>query len=245
MTAPTIVVIEHETSCPPAHFGRWLLDAGAELDLRRPYLGDELPAVTDVDGWVVLGGSPGATADDVMPWLPEVRSRLLAAGKHHVPALGICLGHQLACVAYGGESVPNPTGQQVGLYPVGWTAAAADDELVGPMVDREAVGGGPLRSVQWNSDIVALPADATLLATTAAGEVQAARFAPTVWGVQFHPEVDVPVLESWADGDRADHLERGIDQATVLAEIDAARAELDDAWRPLAERFVALVRARP
>lgn len=245
MTAPTIIVVEHETSCPPAHFGRWLSDAGAELDVRRPYLGDDLPEVAAADGWVVLGGSPGATEDDVMPWLPTVRSRLLAAGAAGVPALGICLGHQLACVAYGGESFRNPAGQQVGLLPIGWTAAAADDRLVGPMVGRRAVGGGPLRSVQWNSDIVTLPPDATLLAATAEGDVQAARFAPTVWGVQFHPEVDVPVLQSWADGDRDDHLERGIDQATVLAEIDAARAELDDAWRPLAERFVALLRARP
>ena len=53
---------------------------------------------------------------------------------------------------------------------------------------------------------------------------------PWAWGVQWHPEVDVPVAGSWAEGDRADHLERGIDQQALLDEIDAARAELDTAW---------------
>jgi GMP synthase (glutamine-hydrolysing) len=51
------------------------------------------------------------------------------------------------------------------------------------------------------------------------------------------------VVRSWAAGDRDDHLERGIDQAAVLAEIDGARAELDEAWRPLATGLVALAEA--
>ena len=66
------------------------------------------------------------------------------------------------------------------------------------------------------------------------------RFAPTVWGVQSHPEVDVTVLASWADGDRDDHLEKGIDQAAVLAEIEAAADELEASWRPVLTRFAAL-----
>ena len=48
------------------------------------------------------------------------------------------------------------------------------------------------------------------------------------------------MLVSWAAGDRDDHLEPGIDQEAVLREIDAARAELDEAWRPLATRFAEL-----
>jgi GMP synthase (glutamine-hydrolysing) len=101
-----------------------------------------------------------------------------------------------------------------------------------------------MRGIQWNTDLVtALPDGAVALAETAEGELQIARFAPTVWGVQPHPEADEPVLQSWAAGDRDDHLERGIDQAAVLAEIDAARAELDDVWRPLASGLVALAEA--
>ena len=37
------------------------------------------------------------------------------------------------------------------------------------------------------------------LATAPTGEVQAARLAQTVWGVQWHPEVDEPLLRTWCD----------------------------------------------
>jgi GMP synthase (glutamine-hydrolysing) len=61
-----------------------------------------------------------------------------------------------------------------------------------------------------------------------------------VWGVQHHPEVDADLIRPWAVADRDLHLSQGLDPETVLAEIDAARDELEAAWRPLAARFVEL-----
>jgi GMP synthase (glutamine-hydrolysing) len=234
-----IVVVEHEEECPPAHLGRWLVEAGLDLDVVRPYRGQALPDHASYDGIVVLGGSAGADDDAVAPWLAPCKELLRRAVADAVPTLGICLGHQLLASALGGRVVANPPGQQLGLVDVGWTDAAADDPLLGPLA-----GGAPRRGVHWNHDVVAAPpAGAQVLAATPVGEIQALRFGPRAWGVQWHPEVDVPVLVSWAEGDRADHLERGIDQRALLAEIDAARAELDTAWRPLARSFAALVTA--
>jgi GMP synthase (glutamine-hydrolysing) len=230
----TVLVIEFEAACPAAHFGTWLAEAGVGLDTCRPWAGDELPAFEEYDAVLVLGGSMGAHDDATVPWLAAVKDRIRAGVVAQVPILGICLGHQLVAVALGGESRPNAAGQQVGLFDVGWTDDAPDDPLLGSVPGRR-------RGVQWNSDVVVtLPEGAVPLALLPTGELQAARFAPAAWGVQLHPEVDRPVLESWAAGDRDDHLERGIDQEAVLAEIDAARTELDSAWRPLATRFAAL-----
>jgi GMP synthase (glutamine-hydrolysing) len=179
----------------------------------------------------------GANDDATHPWLSTVKDRVREAADAGVPTLGVCLGHQLIAVALGGTVEANPRGQQVGLYDVGWLPEARDDQLVSGLPPS-------MRGIQWNTDLVtALPDGAVALAETAEGELQIARFAPTVWGVQPHPEADEPVLQSWAAGDRDDHLERGIDQAAVLAEIDAARAELDDVWRPLASGLVALAEA--
>ena len=86
---------------------------------------------------------------------------------------------------------------------MGWTDAAGQDDLT-----RGLVGTG--YGVQWNDDIVLRAPDETVvLARTPQGELQVARFAPTVWGVQLHPEVDVHILEQWADEDR-DRYDEGV-----------------------------------
>ena len=234
---PRFLVVEHEPACPPAHLGTWLLEAGAELEVTRPWAGEEIPGLGEYDGFVVLGGSMGANDDATHPWLTTVKERVREAAGSGLPTLGVCLGHQLVAVALGGIAEPNPRGQQVGLYDVGWRPEADQDDLVSGLL--------PARGIQWNIDVVtALPDGAVTLAATPEGEVQVARFAPWVWGVQLHPEADEPIVRSWAAGDRDDHLELGIDQDAALAEIDAARRELEEAWRPLAVRLVALVGGR-
>lgn len=235
---PTVLVIEHDAECPVALVGGWLATAGCDVVVCRPYAGDVLPALATYDALLVLGGPMGANDDTTHAWLAPVKELVRDARATQVPTLGICLGHQLIAVALGGAVDRNPRGQQVGLLGLGWTAAAADDPLLGPLAT-------PRRGVQWNDDVVTrLPEDATLLAETEHGEVQAVRFAPLMWGVQLHPEVDVPVLRPWAESDRGSHETRGIDTDGVLRDIDAARQELDDAWRPLAEGFAALAQER-
>ena len=232
------LVVEHEPAGPPAHLGTWLVDAGAEVEVCRPWAGDDVTGLAGYDGFVILGGSMSAHDDATHPWLTTVKERVLEAVDTGVPTLGVCLGHQLIAVALGGTVEVNPGGQQVGLYAVGWQPEAKDDQLVSGLPPT-------MRGIQWNTDLVtALPDGAVSLAATAEGELQVARFAPRTWGVQLHPEADEPVVRSWAAGDRDDHLERGIDQAAVLAGIEAARTELVEVWRPLATGLVALVGAQ-
>ena len=45
----TVLVVEHEADAPPALLGRWLEEAGAELEVCRPYAGDSLPDPTAYD----------------------------------------------------------------------------------------------------------------------------------------------------------------------------------------------------
>ena len=223
----TLLVVQHEDECPPGMLGRWWSDDGTRLDVRRPYAGDALPAdLTGHDALVVLGGHMGAEDDATHPWLTPTKQLFRTAAGGGVPALGVCLGHQVAASALGGRVTRNPAGSQTGLLRVGWEEAAARDALVGDLAT-------PRRGVHWNDDVVVeLPAGAVRLATAPGGEVQAARLAPSVWGVQWHPEADVDVLAGWPGTTRA------------LDEVRAAGPELAESWRPLAAAFLALVRAR-
>ncbi|NUR07271.1 MAG: type 1 glutamine amidotransferase, partial [Nocardioidaceae bacterium] len=197
---PPVLVVEHEAQCPPGWMGEWLAEAGCRLDLRRPYAGDELPGdLSDHAGLLVLGGEMGAYDDAAHAWLTDVKGLVRESRPDGPPVLGICLGLQLATVALGGEVRVNPLGQQIGVLDVGWTADAGTDPMFGGLAARTEA----LPAVQWNNDVVTrLPGGATVLAGTPRGELQAARLAPHVWGVQWHPEAGVDIIRPWAEHDR-------------------------------------------
>lgn len=232
MTAQ-VLIVQHEDDDPIHLMGTWM--EGVDLTVCRAHDGDPVPSAIDgYDGLVVMGGAMGAHDDEKAPWLPEVRELIRRASAAEVPTLGICLGHQLCAVALGGEIEVNPKGRQLGLLDVGWTAAAADDELMAGLLS-------PRRAMHWNDDVVArLPEGATQLATASTGEVQAARHAPSVWGIQWHPEVDDALVAEWANegGLTASERER------LLDDLVRARGDLDEWWRPLAQRFTDLVGVR-
>lgn len=231
-----VLVVEHEAGAPAALLGQWLQQAGAELDVRRPYAGDDLPdTLDDHDALLVLGGSMGAHDDADHWWLEPTKALVRRAAEERVTTLGVCLGHQLAAVALGGRSARNPAGQQLGLLPVGWTWAVHDDPLFA------AAPGAAGRGLHWNDDVVVeQPPGTVVLALAPGGELQVARYAPTVWGVQLHPEVDEAIVRGWHEEDPDRHAEGVV--GPVLAAVTEARDELERAWRPLAEQLVALAR---
>ena len=238
MSNRPVLIIEHETDCPPAWLGEWLSATGADLDVRRPYLGDPLP--DDLAGHsalVILGGTMDAGSDDRHPWLTRVKSLVRSVATDGTPTLGVCLGHQLIAEALGGRVAKNPRGQQIGVLDVGWQPAAAEDPLFGAVAGQHGV-------VQWNNDIVTeLPVGAVVLARTPDGEVQACRYAASVWGVQWHPEAGAETVAAWADLDRDRVRSLGRDVDDYVAQVALARDELRASGRRLVDRFTALARA--
>ena len=212
-----VLVVEHEEGCP---LGRLPLP-GVDVDLRRPHLGQALPAdLSDHDGLLVLGGHVAAWEDAAAPWLPATRGLLARAAADGVPALGICLGAQLLALATGGRVERGGGGPEVGLLEVAATPAAAGDALVG--------GLGPrwLAPQSHGDAVVALPPDAVVLASSAAYPVQALRVGASAWGVQYHPEVTPDVLAAWWSGRGPVLAARGTDAATELGVVAARDAEL-------------------
>ena len=239
MRPPRVLVVEHEWQTPVGLVGEWLLEAGAELDLRRPHAGEPLPAyLADHDAFVVLGGSMDAWDDEGHPWLPDVRVLVHDAVDRAVPTFGICLGHQLATLALGGSVARNPAGDTLAVQPVGWVPGASADPLLG------AVAGAPW-GLHWNRDVVtALPPGASVLARSPDGAVQAARLAPTVWGVQTHPEVSPEILRAWVREEGAPYREAGIDLDALVTECEERETELAAGWRPVGATLVELAVGR-
>ncbi|KRE36090.1 hypothetical protein ASG73_15675 [Janibacter sp. Soil728] len=231
----SLLVVQHQDSCPPGRVGQWLTEAGVELDVRRPYAGDALPDdLSGHDGLLVLGGEMSCGDDEAAPWLPAVRELIRTAAKGATPTLGICLGHQLASVALGGEVAVNPAGRTLGVLTVSPTPELAQDALFA------TAQGGPV--AQWNNDVVTrLPDGAVRLADNERGDLLLARLAPAVWGVQGHPEADLHVVTGWAVKDSGSPAVVGIDLPAVLGAVKDAQPQVDATWRPVAQAFAALL----
>lgn len=236
IASPTLLVVEHEADAPPGNLARRAATAGLVLDVTRPYAGEALPVdLGGHGGIVVLGGEMGAHDDDRHPWLTETKGLVRAAADRGVPLLGICLGHQLAAVALGGDVAPSPAGTRRGVVPVRRTDAGRADPLLRHLGEGAA-------TVHWNGDVVtALPAGAVLLATDPDGAPQAIRFGPRAWGVQCHPEVTADVVDGWAAGATPADAEAA---GRAARDVRPRLPGIDAAWEPVLAAFLQTCRAR-
>lgn len=239
-----LLVVLHEDDAGPGRLTAHL----PELDVRRPYAGEPLPAdLTGVAGLLVLGGAMGAWDDDAAPWLPATR-RLLAEGvERGLPTLGICLGAQLLAAATGGRVERGTAGLEVGLVPIRCLPQAADDALLGPVAAlATATGAGQVGVPQWHQDAVTvLPAGAVLLASGDRYPHQAFRLGPCAWGLQYHPEVTLADFGEWMASGHGAVRAAGVGPDGVLADLAAADADLDTLARFHAQAFAARVIGSP
>ncbi len=227
MGGPRLLVIQHEPEAPAAWLGEWWEQRGIALDVCRGDLAHPVPARVDRRvhaGLVVLGGAMGACDDAAYDWLTPTKALIRRCVAEEVPFLGICLGHQLAAVALGGTVERNPRGRTIGLTPVGLTDEGREDPLLR--------GVDSALAVHYNDDIVTEPPpEATVLARSPGGEIQALRLGPSAWGVQFHPETSPEVFASWGSDLAASEHE------PLVRAVSAARDQLAHTWSVLAERF--------
>jgi GMP synthase (glutamine-hydrolysing) len=233
----SVLVVEHEKDAPAGWMGEHLEALGIRLEVVRPYAGDALPDdLGDHTGLLVLGGAMDSWDDAGSPWLPQTRALIRLAEAEGRPVLGICLGHQVATLALGGEVGRNPAGSTVAVLPVSWGSEAGDDPLFAKACEAT-------HAVHWNNDVVLrLPEGGRVLATSPDGAVQAARLGRHVWGVQFHPEAHAAILESWVAGYGTDHKERGADLDRYLADARRLAPELEESCRHLARSFATMLR---
>jgi GMP synthase (glutamine-hydrolysing) len=214
-----------------------ILDSCGELEVRHacPLEGDALPAHDEVAGALVMGGPMNVDETDRYPGLATTRDWLAEAVRREMPVLGICLGAQLLARALGAAVVPGER-QEIGF------AEVSVDDPTDPVLGGLAPAA---KVLHWHGDVFELPPGATHLAASALTAHQAFRLG-NAWGVLFHPEADLALVDQWMATP-----EMSTEAVEALGEAGAARiapeaAELEAgliaATTPGFEAFAALVR---
>jgi GMP synthase-like glutamine amidotransferase len=240
VSANRTLVIENSADADARRLGTWLAEAGLDLHVLRPHAGDALPE--DLDGYaglVVLGGPQAAYPDPdgerAAPWFAGLEGLLRKAVRYRVATLGVCLGGQLLAQAHAGTVARSSAGPEIGPGLVARRDVAEED----PVFARVPFAPDVL---QWHVDeITELPAGAVLLAASTRYPHQAFRLGDRAWGLQFHIECDTAMIADWAAGDAGLLDELGYDPQEVVDACAAVLPDIEEVWRPFAERFAAVV----
>ena len=231
---PTLLAIQHV----PWETPHRILDLCGELAVHtaKPLAGQPLPPHDEVAGAVAMGGPMNVDEVERFPGLAAEREWLAEAARRGMPVLGICLGAQLLARALGAEVRPGKA-KEIAFAPV--TVHDADDPILGGLAPSTTV-------LHWHGDVFDLPDEATSLASSELTEHQAFRRG-SAWGVLFHPETDLALLEAWlAVPEMIDEALEVLGEAGCAAlpgQAEAAEAELVERTTPGLRAFLDLVAA--
>jgi GMP synthase-like glutamine amidotransferase len=184
-----IAVLQHAAFEGPGEIAVWAAGRGHALNMHHLYRGDALPALDAFDLLVVMGGEMNIYQYRYWPWLEPESSFIQSALASGKKVVGICLGAQLIADALGARVVQNAQ-IELGWLPVSWTAEA-----------RATFPGLPATStvLHWHGDAFQLPPDATRLAASDGCPEQGFLIAKKCLALQFHLEVDPPLVKQFVD----------------------------------------------
>jgi GMP synthase (glutamine-hydrolysing) len=213
-------------------FDDWMVEAmdvcRTEVETVDVTVGDRLPEFHQVSGIVITGSH--AMVTEHHDWSEYSAEWLRTAAQKQIPTLGICYGHQLIAYALGGSVDYMGDGREVGTLPVTLHSEAKEDYLLHDLPDQILV------QLSHRQAVMELPEDAVLLASSDRVPFEAFRYGDRVWGMQFHPEFSVDVMQAYTDYARSGLTSEGFDPNQVYQQIQATPDGLK-----IMQRFASLV----
>lgn len=218
----------------PGLFATVLGEAGAAVEVVHAWRDEPVPdSPADWDGISIGGGSMSAYDTKGFPFLENEIALLRGARAAGKPVLGMCLGAQLMAAAFGGKVYPN-TAKEIGFFDVRFSPAAQDDPLWRGHT-------ATFRPVSWHGDAFSLPPGAVHLAESDLTPNQLFRLDDALYGLQFHLEIDRPLLAEMVGTDDGGGLPQyGIEPVQFLREAEIALPPVEKVARAIFSRWAGL-----
>jgi len=218
-----VLIVLHQERSNPGRVAQELRARGCDLDIRRPALGDPLPATMDDHKAAVIFGGP-MSANDNLPFIRAETDWISTPLREEKPFLGICLGAQMMAKQLGARVYGREDSKcEVGYFPIRPTAHGA-----GLFDDPQYV-------YQWHGEGFDLPHGAVQLAEGDDFPVQAMRYGKSAYGIQFHPELTSLMMNAWLTFGRGRLCQPGAQAAELHRE---GRLRHDASLRAWLSRFI-------
>lgn len=183
-----IQILQHVSFETPGLIASWIEQKQHHATYTHLYKGEQLPALTDFDMLIVMGGPMGVYDADQYPWLNAEKQFIAQAVAAQKAVLGVCLGSQLIAAALGSRVFPN-TEKEIGWFPISFTPQAAQHPLFSKFPNSLSV-------FHWHGDTFDLPANAQLIASSTACKNQIFTIAQHVVALQCHLEATPELLQA-------------------------------------------------
>lgn len=189
-SAKKVLVLQHAEEEGLATFADFF--SGRGWSIRTINLWESPLRLGDMNNAAVIismGGPMNVYQADKHPYLKDEEEFMQKVMAKNIPLLGICLGAQMLAKSCGAAVTKAPA-KEVGWYDAWLTEAGLKDQLFTGMKQKFKV-------FQYHEDTFAIPQGAELLVTGETCANQAFRWGKNAYGLQFHPEVSVSIVEDW------------------------------------------------
>lgn len=192
-----VLIIKTGSSVPEAaerfgDFDRWFINGlgPGRFDFRtvNVHQGEHLPECARGLAGAVITGSP-AMVSHRHDWSERSAAWIAEAHEQGLPLLGVCYGHQLIAHALGGVVGPNPNGRRMGSFEV--EILDRDDRLLGQFAP-----GADFQATHVEA-VLEPPRGARVISRSPGDPHHALHFGNLSWGVQFHPEFSVEIMDCY------------------------------------------------
>lgn len=175
--------LQHVPFEDPANIAVWAEKRGHSVSGSALYSSQEMPATSQFDWLIILGGPMNVYEEQRYPWLAAEKRLIAEAIARQKIVLGICLGAQLIADVLGARVYRNSQ-PEIGWFPVSLTENANASPVIKGLPGRFA-------AFHWHGDTFDIPAGAVRLARSDACANQAFMYGQRVIGLQFHLESTV------------------------------------------------------